>query len=201
MNIITPQFLIANFFNITGLNKANILELKTIMGQLVYVASQNNFQLDWSSTNFDLMQDKYSDLFYISDLVFDYLTMKETETIIKTTEKFRSWNKVDRNNFISDEFNFNIPKAIIDETFKLINQYYDEKYLNLKRSTKKIKPCDCKDIIATKLLQEQGICINNNSITVSPNNVILEIGHTSIKIPMSIFKTFSEWYLTEQNVS
>jgi hypothetical protein len=64
----------------------------------------------------------------------------------------------------------------------------------------KIKPCDCKDIATANKLNEQGIGCNDDSIIVEPNVVILKMGHTTIRIPMSTFKMFSEWYLTEQNI-
>ena len=64
----------------------------------------------------------------------------------------------------------------------------------------KIKPADCKDITTANKLTEQGIARNEDSITVEPNVVILKMGHTSIRIPMSTFKLFSEWYLTEQDI-
>ncbi len=200
MKRLKPQFVIANFFNITGLDQVNVLDLKTIAMELQHVSNENGFCVVWSCTEFDELQAKYSDLFYFSDLCYIYLTMDGNNTIIKTTDKFKSWDKETRNTFINDEFNYDIPKKIIDKAFELIKKYQETKYSSLKSSIKKIKPCDCKDIYSTKLLQEQGICINNNRISVVPNNVILEIGHTTIKIPMSIFKTFSEWYLTEQKV-
>lgn len=64
----------------------------------------------------------------------------------------------------------------------------------------KLKPCDCKDMVTTKLLNEQGIGHNDQSILVQPNSVVLTMGHTTIKIPMDRFKMFAEWYLEEQNI-
>jgi len=64
----------------------------------------------------------------------------------------------------------------------------------------KLRPCDCRDIMTASMLEEQGLSINNNSIFVKPNVVILKIDRTTIEIPMNIFKTFSEWYLTEQKL-
>ena len=64
----------------------------------------------------------------------------------------------------------------------------------------KIKPCDCQDQFTVSKLNEQGIFINDNGITVEPNVVILKMGHTQVRIPMSQFKVFSDWYLTEQEI-
>ena len=50
-------------------------------------------------------------------------------------------------------------------------------------------------------LNEQGIGVNNDSISVQPNSVVLTMGHTTVKIPMRLFQRFAEWYLTEQEVS
>lgn len=65
---------------------------------------------------------------------------------------------------------------------------------------RKIRPCDCKDVFAANQLNEQGIGHNDDSIVVSPNVVILTMGHTQVRIPMQIFKRFAEWYLTEQEI-
>ncbi len=67
--------------------------------------------------------------------------------------------------------------------------------------SKKIKPCDCKDMATASLLNEQGIGHNEDSITVEPNVVVIKMGHTSIRIPMQKFKLFAEWYLSEQDVN
>ena len=64
----------------------------------------------------------------------------------------------------------------------------------------KLRPCDCKDMFTTEMLNEQGIGHNDESITIQPNSVILKMGHTTIKIPMIRFKLFAEWYLTEQEI-
>jgi hypothetical protein len=63
-----------------------------------------------------------------------------------------------------------------------------------------MKPCDCKDIESTKKLNEYGIRFNDEGITVIPNYVLLEMGHTSIKISMNRFKQFAEWYLKDQSL-
>ena len=64
----------------------------------------------------------------------------------------------------------------------------------------KMRPCDCPDIFTVNKLSEQGIGLNDNSIVVEPNVVILTMGHTTIRIPMSTFKLFAEWYLAEQEI-
>jgi len=64
----------------------------------------------------------------------------------------------------------------------------------------KLRPCDCRDIITANKLEEQGISINEDSIFVQPNVVVLTMGHTIIEIPMNRFKLFAEWYLTEQKL-
>ena len=66
--------------------------------------------------------------------------------------------------------------------------------------TKTLRPCDCIDMHTASLLNEQGISHNDQSISVEPNSVVLKMGHTTIKIPMSRFKMFAEWYLTEQEI-
>lgn len=65
---------------------------------------------------------------------------------------------------------------------------------------KKLRPCDCVDALDVSHLNEQGIGHNDQSITINPNYVLLRMGHTEIKIPMSRFKMFAEWYLSEQVV-
>lgn len=69
--------------------------------------------------------------------------------------------------------------------------------LNGKR---KLAPCDCHDIATAAYLQEHGIKINNDGITVRPGVVILERGHTTITIPMRLFKIFAQWYLEKQEL-
>jgi len=65
----------------------------------------------------------------------------------------------------------------------------------------KLKPCDCKDMVTARRLNEQGIGHNDEAIMLEPNVVILKMGHTEIRIPMQRFKMFAEWYLAEQEVS
>lgn len=62
----------------------------------------------------------------------------------------------------------------------------------------KLRPADCKDLATAMKLNEQGIGHNNQSIHIEPNSVVLTIDHTTIRIPMSRFKMFAEWYLEEQ---
>lgn len=66
---------------------------------------------------------------------------------------------------------------------------------------KTLKPCDCKDMATAKLLNEQGIGHNEDSITIEPNVVVLKMGPTTIRIPMKKFKLFAEWYLTDQELN
>jgi hypothetical protein len=61
-----------------------------------------------------------------------------------------------------------------------------------------MKPCDCKDSIDTNKLSEQGISINDWHFLVKPNSAIIANRTTEFHIPMSIFKRFSEFYLTDQ---
>jgi hypothetical protein len=65
---------------------------------------------------------------------------------------------------------------------------------------KKLKPCDCKDILTANKLNEQGISQNGDSIVIEPSVVVLTMGHTTMRIPMSRFKTFAEWYLEDQEI-
>ena len=64
-----------------------------------------------------------------------------------------------------------------------------------------MKPCDCRSEEDTKKLDVQGIAQNDWSISISPNSVIVGNRYFGIvKIPMSIFKIFAEWYLEEQKL-
>jgi hypothetical protein len=63
-----------------------------------------------------------------------------------------------------------------------------------------LKPCDCKDMATARQLNEQGIVHNDDSLFVEPNVVVMKIGSTTIRIPMSRFKMFAEWYLEEQEI-
>lgn len=62
-----------------------------------------------------------------------------------------------------------------------------------------MKPCDCKDQVDAKALNEQGIGHNEWGITVMPNIVEMRFQSGAIKIPMSMFKMMAEWYLEDQD--
>ncbi len=61
-----------------------------------------------------------------------------------------------------------------------------------------MKPCDCKDQQDVKKLDHCGLSLNNESIEVCPNNVILTVGACTIKISQTRFKAFALWYLEDQ---
>ena len=65
---------------------------------------------------------------------------------------------------------------------------------------KKLIPCDCKDLLTANKLNEQGISQNGDSIVIEPSVIVLTMGHTTVKIPMSKFKLFAEWYLEDQEI-
>ena len=69
-----------------------------------------------------------------------------------------------------------------------------------KLKNESLRPCDCKDAVAMMMLNEQGIKHNDQGISIQPNVVVLTMGHTEIKIPMSRFKMFAEWYLEPQEI-
>lgn len=64
-----------------------------------------------------------------------------------------------------------------------------------------LRPCDCKDEVTARRLNEQGVSRGDSNITVQPNVVVLSLdnGRTTIRIPMSTFKIFAEWYLEPQD--
>lgn len=64
-----------------------------------------------------------------------------------------------------------------------------------------MRPCDCKDAVDAKKLEENGIAMNNESLVVTPNYVTLRLGHTTITMSMHRFKQFSEWYLSDQDAA
>ena len=66
--------------------------------------------------------------------------------------------------------------------------------------SKKIRPCDCKDLSTAQKLDSQGIATTNHGITIEPNSVVISSYNTTMKIPMSAFKLFAEWYLEEQEI-
>lgn len=63
-----------------------------------------------------------------------------------------------------------------------------------------LRPCDCKDQYTADRLQEQGIGVNDQSITVEPAVVVLKMGHTTVRIPMKRFQMFAEWFLDAQEL-
>ena len=60
-----------------------------------------------------------------------------------------------------------------------------------------MKPCDCTSTYDTQKMDVQGIKTGSNGIEVIPNYVLLEIGPATVKIPMSHFKMFAKWYLSD----
>jgi hypothetical protein len=48
-------------------------------------------------------------------------------------------------------------------------------------------------------LVETGIIYNSWALTLNPMSVEIETVNCTLKIPMSIFKRFSEWYLGDQD--
>jgi len=64
----------------------------------------------------------------------------------------------------------------------------------------KLRPCDCIDEYTAQKLNEQGIGHNDQSITVTNGRVVLEMGHTTIKVGRRRFKQFAEWFLEEQTL-
>ena len=62
-----------------------------------------------------------------------------------------------------------------------------------------MKPCDCKDMNdALRELNEIGITYNNWGFVVSPTFVRIDSAQCTLRIPMTIFKRFAEWYLEDQ---
>jgi len=68
----------------------------------------------------------------------------------------------------------------------------------MKKTT--LRPCDCKDYSDSKKLSENGIGYGLDNIILSPNLVVINMGHTTLRIPMKMFKRFAEWYLEPQEV-
>ena len=63
-----------------------------------------------------------------------------------------------------------------------------------------MKPCDCKDRQDSCSLNEQGIGINDWRLSIEPASVTIEhIHYGIIKMPMTIFTKFAEWYLEDQS--
>jgi hypothetical protein len=65
---------------------------------------------------------------------------------------------------------------------------------------KTLRPCDCEDRETARLLNEQGIGTDTETITVLPAYVELRLGPTTIKISQHRFKQFAEWYLKPQEI-
>ena len=62
------------------------------------------------------------------------------------------------------------------------------------------RPCDCKDQVDANALKEQGIAINEWSLGVEPAVVYLRHQYYGeVKIPMTVFYRFAEWYLRDQS--
>lgn len=57
------------------------------------------------------------------------------------------------------------------------------------------RPCDCKSQSDVSALPESGMKINEHFIEVRPNSVIIGVPQAEMKLPMSHFKKFAEWYL------
>lgn len=65
---------------------------------------------------------------------------------------------------------------------------------------RKLRPCDCGDNATASLLNEQGIGTTNGTIMIKPNIVEITLSDTTIRIPMSRFKRYAEWYLEPQDI-
>lgn len=61
------------------------------------------------------------------------------------------------------------------------------------------RPCDCEDQVDAMKLKEQGITINDWNMTVEPAVVKIRHHYGTLRIPMSVMKTFAEWYLRDQS--
>jgi hypothetical protein len=59
----------------------------------------------------------------------------------------------------------------------------------------KLRPCDCKSIEETKQLPEAGIKFNDKGILVEPLSVVITVGECILRVPMSTFRIWAEWYL------
>jgi hypothetical protein len=65
---------------------------------------------------------------------------------------------------------------------------------------KKLSPANCKDQYTANQLNEQGIMINEDSLTVEPAVVVLRLGSCTLRIPQRKFEIFAKWYLEEQEL-
>lgn len=62
-----------------------------------------------------------------------------------------------------------------------------------------MRPCDCVSTEeAFNKLSEQGLRINDMSITVEPLKVVLKNGPCQLVFSMKHFQLFAEWYLKDQ---
>lgn len=66
--------------------------------------------------------------------------------------------------------------------------------------TKKLRPADCTHQAIANKLETQGVSINDRSISIEPNSVVLKTSDATLRIPMTVFEKFAQWYLEEQNV-
>jgi ribonucleotide reductase alpha subunit len=64
----------------------------------------------------------------------------------------------------------------------------------------KLTPCECKDNVNVRRLNEQGIGHNEYSLEVHPNRVILRTNDAELRIPQNIFEKFARWYLEPQEL-
>jgi len=63
-----------------------------------------------------------------------------------------------------------------------------------------MKPCDCKDQVDARSMNEQGIAMNDWHLTVRPATVEIEHKHYGmIKVPMHVMKIFAKWYMEDQD--
>ena len=63
-----------------------------------------------------------------------------------------------------------------------------------------MRPADCKDARDAKKLNEQGFGVNENSIYVHHNAVILNFGNCTIKTTQRTFELLASWYLEDQEI-
>jgi hypothetical protein len=62
-----------------------------------------------------------------------------------------------------------------------------------------MRPCDCKDMCDIRYnLNEAGVKYNEYGIEVAPMSVFIETGNCTLRLPMTIFKRFAEWYQEDQ---
>ena len=61
-----------------------------------------------------------------------------------------------------------------------------------------LSPCECVSTKQISLLKEVKSEYNDDAISMDEQTVILKFNHTLINIPRTVFKKFSEWFLTKQ---